>query len=295
MKFGVCIPNYGDTLSIEELKDVALEAERLGYDSVWTTDHVLMPRNSKTPYEKIVDAVVTLAYLAPQTRKVKLGISSLIIAMRNPAVVAKQLASVDAFAGGRLMLAIGAGWYAKEFSFLGSDFHTRGKRVDESIRLIRDLWAGETKKFEGKRTGINFENAVFEHRTTSKLTIWIGGTSRAAMKRAAELGDAWHPNAFPLETFKKLVAEFRTISPKSRDMDICVRIGLSTKATQPEYIGPQGEKRILLSANMSENRKIISELESLGVRSAVLATNADGKTMSEDQLQSLRAFAKEFL
>ena len=295
MKFGVCIPNYGDTLSIETLRDVVLEAEELGYDSVWTTDHVLMPRNSGTPYEKIVDAIATLAYLAPQTRKLKLGISSLIIAMRNPAVVAKQLASVNAFSNGRLMLAIGAGWYEREFSFLGSDFHTRGKRVDESIRLIRSLWVGETRRFDSPRTGINFEDVVFEPRTTTKLPIWIGGTSRAAMKRAVELGDAWHPNVFPLETFRKLVAEFRSISPKAMEMDICVRIGLNTRATRPEFTGPQGEKRILLSANMYENRRIISELESLGVRYALVSTNADGKVVGDDQLHSLRALAKEFL
>ena len=108
MKFGVCVPNYGVTSSVESLTAVAVEAELLGYDSVWTTDHLLMPRNSGTPYERIFDSLASLAYLAPQTKKVKLGVSSLIVAMRNPVVVAKQLASIDAFSGGRVLLAIGA-------------------------------------------------------------------------------------------------------------------------------------------------------------------------------------------
>ena len=294
MKFGVGIPNYGETLSVETLLSVSLEAEKLGYDSVWTTDHVLMPINSKTPYENMLDSITTLAYLAAQTRKVKLGISSLIIAMRNPAVAAKQLATISALSGGRVMLAIGVGWNVLEFSFLGADFHTRGKKVDESIRLIRSLWAGETK-FAGQYSGVNFQDAIFSPRQSSKPTIWIGGTSKAAMKRATEIGDAWHPNAFPLTQFRQLVSEFRQVSPSAEKKDICVRIGLNTKASQSEYTGPQGEKRILLSGNMSENRKIISELESLGVSYAVLVTSPDGKAPQDQQLQSLRYFAKEFL
>ena len=296
MKFGVCIPNFGDTLSVGTLRSVVLEAEKLGYDSVWTTDHILMPTNSGTPYEKILDSIATLAYLAPQTRKIKLGISSLIIALRNPAIVAKQLATVDAFSGGRVIVAIGTGWNSKEFSFLGSDFRYRGKRVDESIGLIRALWKGETKRFDGEHTKIRFEDAVFEPRPTSdKITIWVGGASNAAMKRAANLGDAWHPNVYPLEQFRKLVNEFREISPRAKRMDICVRIALNIRASESEFTGTQGEKRMLLSGNMSENRRIISELMSMGVTNAVLTTSADGKVGLEDQLSSLRTFASEFI
>ena len=82
MKFGVCIPNYGETSTVDGLRTVALEAEKMGYDSVWTTDHVLMPTQSGTPYERILDSITSLAYLAPLTSIVKLGISSLITAMR---------------------------------------------------------------------------------------------------------------------------------------------------------------------------------------------------------------------
>src|SRR3972149_8656907 len=91
MKFGVCIPNYGETLTVEGLRTVALEAEKLGYSSVWTTDHVLMQTQTRTPYERILDSITSLAYLAPLTSTVKLGVSSLITPMRNPVIVAKQL------------------------------------------------------------------------------------------------------------------------------------------------------------------------------------------------------------
>src|SRR5467141_3621262 len=158
MKFGVCVPNYGESSSPEALRTVALEAERAGCDSLWTTDHILMPKNSGTPYERIFDSITTLPYLAAVTDKVKLGISSLIVAMRNPVIVARQLATIDNLSDGRLMLAIGVGWNEKEFAHLGSNFHNRGKRVDASIRLIRALWKGDTG-FKSLVLGIEFSDA----------------------------------------------------------------------------------------------------------------------------------------
>src|SRR5467141_3921340 len=216
MKFGVCVPNYGESSSIEALQAVAREAERAGLDSILTTDHIMMPKNSGTPYERIFDSITTLAYLAAVTDRVRLGISSLIIAMRNPVVVAKQLATIDNLSDGRLMLAIGAGWNEKEFAHLGSNFHNRGKRLDASIRLIRALWRGETS-FKSSVLGVDFSDAVFEpHPTQKHLTMWIGGTSKAAMNRAATLGDAWHPNVQSLDHFTKFVGDFREISPEAR-------------------------------------------------------------------------------
>jgi probable F420-dependent oxidoreductase len=295
MKFGVCVPNYGVTASSEAISATAVEAEALGYDSVWTTDHVLMPRNSGTPYERIFDSLASLAYLAPQTKRVRLGISALIIPMRNPAVVAKQLASVDAFSGGRVILAIGAGWNQTEFAFVGSDFHGRGKRVNESIRLIRSLWRGDTS-FKSRWLPQKFEDAVFDPKPISReLKIWIGGTSEAAMRRASDLGDAWHPNVFPLDTFKGLVAQFRGISAKAKDEEICVRIALDLRADKAEYVGPQGERRIKLTGNMAENSKIVAELESLGVSYAVLAPSPEGLTPLQDQIESISAFANKFV
>src|SRR3989442_15276433 len=159
MKFGICVPNYGESSSPEALRTVALEAEGAGCDSLWTTDHVLMPRNSGTPYERIFDSITTLAYLAPITNRVRLGISSLIIAMRNPVVVAKQLATIDNLAGARIVLAIGAGWNEKEFASLGSNFRNRGRRVDASIRLLRALWRRET----------SFKSALRRDRKSTRL------------------------------------------------------------------------------------------------------------------------------
>jgi probable F420-dependent oxidoreductase len=296
MKFGVCIPNFGETASVDGLRTVAIEAEKMGYDSIWTTDHILMSAQSGTPYERIFESVTSLAYLAALTSTAKLGVSSLVMAMRNPVVLAKQLATIDHFSGGRVMLATGAGWNEREFVHLGSNFHDRGRRLNESIRLIRKLWAGGADaKFEGRKIPHKFSKVMFEPAPIQKkLTIWISGTSKAAMRRAATIGDAWHPNVYPLDVFRELVSEFRRI-PGGKDKRICVRIGLNPKATKPEYAGPQGERRLMLAGNMPENRKTISELEKLGVSYMLVNPTTDGRVTINNQVASLRMLAEEFI
>ncbi len=294
MKFGVCIPNYGETCSTDAVEKIALEAETIGFDSVWCTDHLLMPRNSNTPYERIFESITCLAYLAGITRRIRLGISSLITAMRNPVVVAKQLATIDNLSRGRLVLATSAGWNDTEFSFLGSSFHNRGKRLDESIRLIRTLWKGETD-FESNILRQKFRDVVFEPRPIQKsLPIWIGGASKAAMKRAATLGDAWHPNVQPLDEFSKLVSEFRTSFSGAKGKEICARIGLNVNTDKSEYLSPQGQRRILFSANQEENLQILDELRALGVSYLVVALSSSGKSTVSDQLEGLEMLSKYF-
>lgn len=296
MKFGVCLPNYGDTLSVDSLRTVAIEAERLRYDSVWTTDHVLLSPRSGTPYERVLESIASLAYLTAVTSTVKLGISSLIMAMRNPVIVAKQLATIDVISGGRAMLATSAGWVEKEFTHLGADFHTRGRRLDESIRLIRTLWGDSTiTKFEGRSIPNRFENVVFEPKPIQQhLPIWIAGVSEAAMRRAIKLGDAWHPNVYPLDTFKKLVMQFRGL-PGGKNKPISVRIGLNTKATESEFKGAQGERRLILSGNMEMNRNVISELRSLGISHILVTPNPDGRSDLAGQMESLRKISENFI
>src|SRR6266705_3357356 len=292
MKLGVCIPNYGETCSIEAVRKVATEAEKQGYASVWCTDHVLMPKNSGTPYERILESVTTLAYLAATTNKLRLGISSLITPMRNPVIVAEQLATIDNLSNGRLILATSAGWNETEFSHLGSNFHNRGKRLDESIQLIKDLWAGKTD-FESRILRPKFKDAVFEPTPVQQtLSIWIGGSSQAAMKRAATLGDAWHPNVQPLDQFTKLVTEFRGISPEAKTKEICVRIAINTKAEQSEFKSPQGERRIMLSGNQAQNKQILSRLEELGVSYIVAVPSPDGKASVPNQVDSIKTLSK---
>ncbi|MDG6901665.1 MAG: TIGR03619 family F420-dependent LLM class oxidoreductase [Nitrososphaerota archaeon] len=266
----------------------------MGYDSVWCSDHILIGSRSGTPYERITESVTSLSFVAASTTKVKLGISALIIAMRDPVTVAKQLATVDYLSGGRLAVAVGTGWAEREFRNVGADFHQRGRVVDESIRLLRSMWNGKPD-FKGKRTGVDIKDAVLEPRPVQqRLPIWVAGNSEFAMRRAARLGDAWHPNVFEPGAFGASVKRFRAI-PGGEKKDICVRIAVDTGSGASTYVSPQGEKRLILSGDFEKTRTTLDGLERMGVSCAVLAPNHDGRSSVEGQLLTIRDFAKEFV
>ena len=142
MKFGVILPNYGEPASRLATVDTALAAENLGFDSAWVTDHMALPESDGPTYTPIFEALTTTAFLAASTRRIRLGISALVLPQRNPYEVAKQLATIDVLSGGRVMLAVGIGWSKGEFENLGYTFTNRGKRADEAIMVLRTLWRG---------------------------------------------------------------------------------------------------------------------------------------------------------
>jgi cytosine/adenosine deaminase-related metal-dependent hydrolase len=114
------------------------------------------------------------------------------------------------------------------------------------------------------------------------------------MTRAVNYGDAWHPNVYPLEVFRELVAEFRKI-PNGQDTPICVRIGMNMKSKNKDYKGPQGDRRLILTGDMTENRRTLSELAKMGVTYAVVAVSPEGRTTVEEQLDSLTNLRDEVI
>src|SRR5579875_1232577 len=237
---------------------VCKSGRRAWYDSVWSTDHILLSKGSNTPYESIYESISTLFYVASKTEKVRVGVSSLVMALRNPVIVAKELATLDIFSSGRVMLATGAGWNVEEFNNLAADFHQRGARLDESIRLIRRLWEskGSPVSFNGKYFKVN-EGVFLPQPVQDKLNIWIAGSSEKAMKRASRLGDAWHPNVLPFDVFEGMVKKFREIEKR---LPICVRVAVLPGLKGNEYRGPQGEKRFALTGNAKDDRQAIDRL-----------------------------------
>ena len=202
MQVGVSLPNFSKPAEPSTLVEVAQAAEQLGFDSIWTTDHVIMPKGSEEPYGHIYELLTTLAYLAPLTERVRLGTSVLVFPPRNPILIAKETATLDALSGGRLILGVGAGWNRQEFEWLGSDFANRGERLDEYIAVLRELWNSEDPRFEGRH--VRFGDVVFSPRPRQPNgpPIWLGGSSKHALRRAATIADGWHPVGVSLEVFR---------------------------------------------------------------------------------------------
>ena len=146
MHLGAILPNYGEGSSPDGIRRAVSLAEELGFDSVWTTEHIVVgPDALADPYRRVYDSLVTLGWIAGWTERIALGTSIVIVPLHNPFQLAKQAATVQELSGGRLTLGVGMGWYEREYEFMGVPFEGRGRRGDEAIRLMRALWSGEPR------------------------------------------------------------------------------------------------------------------------------------------------------
>jgi len=220
MKFGLVLPNFRSPANTRAgLVAAAQVGEAAGFDSVWASDHVLVPREHAS-YGNVTEALMTLAFLAGMTSHVKLGTSVLVLPMRNPIIAAKQFAALDYLAGGRTIAGMGVGWCEGEYEFLNADFKRRGRFMDEFVAILRELWTADNPTHKGT---YSFENAVFMPKPARVPPIWIGGESNAAVKRAATIGDGWQPNDRGLDEFAAKVKDLRRYS-EGRDVTVSIRI-----------------------------------------------------------------------
>jgi probable F420-dependent oxidoreductase len=197
MDFGLALPNYRAGSSAEGIEAAAEAAERLGYTTVWTTDHLAVDRGNADEYGRIFEAILTLAHVGARTTRVRLGASVVVVPMRPAVVVAKELATLDVLSRGRAIAGVGVGWNAAEFANVGAAdrFHVRGAYTSEAIRLWRHLWSGSTEAFIGRFNRLT--DFVFEPPPAQPggPPILVGGGSEAACRRAGTLGDGYHFSA----------------------------------------------------------------------------------------------------
>ena len=191
MHFGVILPNYGRGSSPEGIRRTTEAAEELGFDSVWTTEHIVVGPEGIDPYGRVYDSLTTLGWIAGWTERVALGTSVVILPLHNPFHLAKEVTTLQALSGRSVTLGVGMGWHRDEYEFMGVEFAGRGRRGDEAIRVIRALWSGE-QSFEGRFW--SFHDATAEPLPEPMPEIWVGGSSPPALRRARELGDVWHPS-----------------------------------------------------------------------------------------------------
>ena len=202
MDFGLALSR----IRYEALVPLVQKAEAAGFESAWVAEHLIWPAtlSARTyPYSEnglppvptdvpTLDAWVLLAWLAGQTRRIKLGTGIYILPLRHPVITARTVMTLDYLSGGRAILGAGAGWLPDEYAIVGADFPGRGRRMDEYIAAIRTLWRDPTPEFHGRF--VDFDPVKFEPKPVQRpgVPILIGGESEVALRRAARLGDGWY-------------------------------------------------------------------------------------------------------
>jgi probable F420-dependent oxidoreductase len=249
MRYGLCLPNFTGLASPDAIDAAAAIAERLGWDSVWTTDHVLVDASADaSDYRTNFDVIQTLAWVGARYPTVRLGTSVVVVPQRNAIVLAKELASLDALSGGRVIAGIGAGWSEAEFANLGmaERFAVRGAYLEETIGLWRHLWSGSALPFAGRFHQLS--DFIFGPLPAqgAALPIWIGGRAEAALVRAGRLADGYHSSASSPEALAKRIPIIRAAAEAAgRPMPLLsarVRVALDepVRAAEPRPYALRG-------------------------------------------------------
>ncbi len=252
MKFGVVLPIW--RLAVKDAETMTLRAEELGFDGVFVPDHILAkPATTQHYGPSWPDPFSLLAYLAGRTRRIRVGASVIVLPYRNPLVTAKAAATVDQVSGGRFIFGIGVGWDEAEFQDLGLRFRERGAITSEYLRIIKTAWASDVPSFSGRY--LSFGGATFAPRPAQAPhpPVWVGGSpgalSAPAVRRAAELGDAWHPLGLGWADLEKGMATVRELAEQAGRRGA---VGLAPRNMLNLTDGPRGAGRAAFEGSPDE-------------------------------------------
>jgi probable F420-dependent oxidoreductase len=263
---------------------MAQAAEQAGFESLWCPEHVVVAvGEGVTPYGGsadgkmdrlwkrggIPDPLIWLAFVAAHTRSIHLGTNVVIVPEHQPAVLAKSVATLDALAGGRVLLGIGVGELPEEYEAVGMEFTNRGRRMDESIEAMRVLWADEVASYEGRF--VKFENVRCDpHPPRGMIPLHVGGASPAAIRRAAKYGDGYFPWVGPgldlHETLSRVIREVRDEAEhRGRDpRAIELTVGGARTLADAERFAELGVDRLVIAVRSKDEHEVEDELASFG-------------------------------
>ena len=285
MDYGIVLPNFPAGASPEGIDAAAEVAERLGWSTVWTTDHVLVERGSSGDYGRIFEAILTLAWVGARHAKVRLGTSIIVAPQRNAVVLAKELASLDALTGGRVVAGVGVGWNEAEFANLGvrDRFAVRGAYLDETIRLWRHLWSGSPDPFRGRFH--SFDDFAFGPLPVQgrNLPILVGGRSDAALERAGTLGDGYHSSAVGPDGYAVRATTVRAAAARTgRTVSFSARVNIR--------LGQAGGTGYVMRGSPDAVAAEVRAFAAVGVTQLALAF---GKTDPKAVVEAAERFARE--
>jgi probable F420-dependent oxidoreductase len=214
MQVGVHLPQIGRKAGPEAIRRAAIQAEELGFADVWASEHIIIPKDAPYPPSALFyDPVLTLTWAGAFTKRVRLGTSVLVLPMRHPLPLAKELATLQNLSEGRLILGAGVGWMAAEFAALGVPFRERGRRMDEGIAMMQAVWGEDPVSFAAGHIPAVIENMRMLPQPVKPIPIWIGGSSEAALARALRL-DGWHGSRLSPQEAMPIVRRLRDKRPE---------------------------------------------------------------------------------
>jgi len=236
MRLGIHLPQYGRAAGPEAITQVAQRAEALGFADVWVSDHVVQPAAQGYPSPYLFEPLLTLAWAAAATQRVRLGTSVLVVPQYHPLTLANSLASLDRLAEGRLTVAAGVGWSAAEYAALGQDFSTRGARLDEALEIFRTVWTEDPVTHLGRH--YQFSDLKIQPKPVGSIPIWIGGTSRQALARAVRSGNGYQGISTPPEELATVVRQLRSERPEP-EFVVSYRTGWDPNGMDPAEIADE--------------------------------------------------------
>ncbi|MEV4185004.1 TIGR03619 family F420-dependent LLM class oxidoreductase [Streptosporangium canum] len=280
MRIGFAVPVSGSWATPANMARVAQRAEALGYHEVWTFQRLLYPQGHPMGpvYRSVHDPVVTLAYLAGVTSRVRLGVAVLNMPFSSPAMLAKQLASLQAVSGGRLDVGLGLGWLPEEFAASGVPFERRGRRGEEFVHVLRRLWSEEVVEHKGE-----FYELPPVHQDPKPITpppILLGGSAEVALRRAGRLADGWISSSREdLDRIdEKIYIVKEAARAAGRDPEALRFVTRGVTRIRPS--GAAG--RVPLTGSFEEIRQDVAALEARGVTDVFHDLNFDPEIGSPD-------------
>ena len=229
MRIGIHLPHIGRKAGPEAIRRAAIQAEELGFADAWTSEHIIIPKGASYPPSAIFyDPVLTLTWAAAYTKRIGLGTSVLVLPMRHPLPLAKELATLQNLSEGRLILGAGVGWMEAEFAALGVPFRERGRRMDEGIAMMRAVWGQDPVSFPARHIPAVIEEMRMQPLPVKPIPIWIGGSSEAALARAVRLADGWHGSRLSPEQAAPIVRRLRE-QRREPEFTISLRYGWDGK------------------------------------------------------------------
>lgn len=278
MKLGVGLPVSGSWATPDRIQQVAVRAEELGYDSLWTFQRLIAAETLEPQYRSVLDGIVPLAFVAATTWRIRLGVAIINMPFVSPVVLAKQCATLDILSNGRLDTGLGVGWSADEFQATGADMAERGARATEYVSVLRTLWTEKYPEHEGRYYSI--PRTTFEPKPVqARIPILLGGTAPAALRRAGKIADGW-------------------VSSSRADLDL-LRTGVATVRQAAEEVGrdpetlrlicrgavkvrPATADRAPLSGSIDQIREDLATIEEIGITEFFFDLNFDPQIGSPD-------------